>query len=306
MFYVYIYLDPRVEDDVFGFKPFYVGKGSGNRCYTHLEESKNLNIQHPKLSKIRKICDFGLNPIIKIYKEFEIEQDAYICEKELIEAIGSKFIDSIKDGPLTNLKIGGFGGGCSWIWTEEKRREFSKRLQGQNKGNKNGMYGKPSPRRGIKHNPNTIKKMKESMKKRFGGETNTSKEIFLFDIEGNFIKSFKTVLEASIEIGCNKVTILSSAQTQGQRISFGFRWSFNKEIEKKLKIRKININSIKNLLIADNTKMIQQIDKHTLEIIETFASCQEAIKKTGIKHLSDSANPNKPAKTAGGYIWKYI
>jgi len=52
-YYVYLLIDPRHE------KPFYVGKGSGDRCFAHVEEAhkteKDSSKDYPKLRTIREI-----------------------------------------------------------------------------------------------------------------------------------------------------------------------------------------------------------------------------------------------------------
>ncbi len=54
--YVYLYVDPRDES------VFYVGKGSGSRCLTHLTEEGETE----KIQKIAAIRDSGLEPRIDI------------------------------------------------------------------------------------------------------------------------------------------------------------------------------------------------------------------------------------------------
>jgi len=104
-FYVYIYYDPRKDPK----EPFYVGKGHSRRMYDHLKEAEN-GVIHPKCQKIQAIQKAGLDPIIEKYKDNMTEEDAYSLEKKLIEEIGSNYVSTIKDGPLTNLIEGGPNG----------------------------------------------------------------------------------------------------------------------------------------------------------------------------------------------------
>ena len=107
-YYVYIYLDPRKPGRYtykgyrFKFEPFYVGKGKGERMYTHLRGSDSCNKY--KNNKIKKILKEGLSPIILKYKQNLFEEEAFKLEKRLIEFIGRKGL-----GPLTNLTEGGEG-----------------------------------------------------------------------------------------------------------------------------------------------------------------------------------------------------
>lgn len=111
-YYVYIYLDPRhpgkyeYNDTTFDYMPFYVGKGKGDRHLSHLKESESTTRNNPKIKKIQKIKSQGLTPIIEKVKYFDIESDAYDYETYLIELIGSKYCNDIKDGPLTNICLG--------------------------------------------------------------------------------------------------------------------------------------------------------------------------------------------------------
>ena len=47
--YVYLYIDPETED------VFYVGKGRGNRAFTHLEDDS----EHEKVKRIRHLRSTG-------------------------------------------------------------------------------------------------------------------------------------------------------------------------------------------------------------------------------------------------------
>ncbi len=82
-FYVYIYLDPRKKGNFiygeyeFNYEPFYVGKGSNNRCYNHLLKS-NLNNKDNlfKSNKIKKIIKLGYD----LKKGFIIKQKENMTE----------------------------------------------------------------------------------------------------------------------------------------------------------------------------------------------------------------------------------
>jgi hypothetical protein len=108
MYYVYAYLDPRnpgqydYKDCSFAYEPFYIGKGTGERCYFHTYEAKNSDQNTHKLNKIRSILSEGLEPIILIVKNDMIEDDAYQYEESLVRDIGM-----VPAGPLTNNTLGG-------------------------------------------------------------------------------------------------------------------------------------------------------------------------------------------------------
>lgn len=49
---------------------------------------------------------------------------------------------------------------------------------------------------------------------------------------------------------------------------------------------------------------VDQIDKITGNVIQSFASIQEAETITGISHIYDASNPNSNRKSAGGFYWR--
>jgi hypothetical protein len=87
-FYVYLLIDPRNE------KPFYVGKGSGDRCFGHLDEArkteKDSSRDYPKLKKIREIEKDGQVRIDLLrwgLEGQEGEQTAYAIEAAAIDLL---------------------------------------------------------------------------------------------------------------------------------------------------------------------------------------------------------------------------
>jgi hypothetical protein len=130
-FYVYVYLDPRKSGNftygkyIFKYEPFYVGKGYGKRYLKHLQNS-SYDKNYLKINKINKIKRLNLNPIIIKYFTNITETEAYISESDMIKHIGR--ID-IKNGPLTNLNDGGFGG--HYNPSDELRYRFGSSTRGK-------------------------------------------------------------------------------------------------------------------------------------------------------------------------------
>jgi|OM-RGC.v1.009905921 hypothetical protein len=95
MFYVYQYIDPRSN------LPFYIGKGSGDRKFYHLEETIKSTINKRKFFRIQSLKKLGLDPIIEEIAHFDCESDAYQLEESLIKQYGRKGYDP--GGILLNI-----------------------------------------------------------------------------------------------------------------------------------------------------------------------------------------------------------
>ena len=94
MFYVYSLNDPRTN------QPFYIGKGSGDRCYHHL--SGKVTGENPYKDRvINQIRLSGFEPLVVIIQSGLDEEAAYDAECQLIKKYGRRRYD--KNGILTNL-----------------------------------------------------------------------------------------------------------------------------------------------------------------------------------------------------------
>lgn len=69
-FYVYLYIDPRTE------KVFYIGKGRGNRVFSHLRTQDDSE----KTRIISELRDLKLQPRIELLKYGLTEQEAFLVE----------------------------------------------------------------------------------------------------------------------------------------------------------------------------------------------------------------------------------
>ena len=142
-YYVYGLTDPRTNEIK------YIGKGSGNRMFIHLNKTKLGKIEgnnYTKFNALKEILDAGWTDIAyaKLF-ETDNEAEAYLKETDLIE----KYNTLVPDG--WNLLRDNKPPSPS----KETRKKIGKTLKGEN----NPMYGKH-------HSVETIRKIIQSAKNR--------------------------------------------------------------------------------------------------------------------------------------------
>lgn len=91
-YYVYVYSDPNTR------KPFYVGKGKGNRVFDHLSDKNNSE----KTKKINSIIEEGKEPIIEILVHGVDEETAFKVEAAAIDLIGIDNLTNQQRGHHSN------------------------------------------------------------------------------------------------------------------------------------------------------------------------------------------------------------
>jgi hypothetical protein len=124
MYYVYTLCDPRRDD-----QPFYVGKGSRDRCKSHLYETYQNTSNRRKWCKIAAIKKSGLEVTIKKIQEDLSESDAYDLEEELIKKYGRIGYES--NGILTNICESSRPPSAKGrMISDETRRKHSERQKG--------------------------------------------------------------------------------------------------------------------------------------------------------------------------------
>lgn len=142
-----------------------------------------------------------------------------------------------------------------------------------------------------------------------GGDNNeqainvTKKEIFCYDLEGNFIKKYNSLSDAERELNICNSNISRAAKTNGRTLKYQWRYEyFNKISPYK---RKCYTGFHKN------GKVIKKVSQYTLngEFIKTYDSITIAANESGanatcIGEICKDKGLGK-RKTSGGYIWRF-
>lgn len=214
---IYFLIDPFTDE------VRYVGQTStslNRRLYQHIRDVR----KSPKRDWISKIIECGSSPIIEmvdIVNEQSICNDLEIKWIGHIRNLGYRLLNLTDGGNVTtgykfteeqkNKMRGRIPWNKDRKMTDIERYKISKSLERYNRLNGNTFYGK-------KHSD--ISKMKISK--------GNSKEVYQFDMDGNFIRKWKSCLEVEKVIG-----LYVSRVCKGYRkTAGGYMWSYKKNITK--------------------------------------------------------------------------
>ena len=95
-YYVYLLADPETND------VFYIGKGTGNRIFSHLNRALTSPQASDKLEKIRAIQSKGFQVQHVIHRHGLTEKEAFEVEASLIDYIGITGLTNIVQGHHSN------------------------------------------------------------------------------------------------------------------------------------------------------------------------------------------------------------
>lgn len=288
----------------------YVGKTTNlkRRTYQHfnIKICKKLGNKHLG-NWLLSILNSGFKPLLEIIEE---------CTDNWIES-EQYWIEQFKHWGFNLLNVTKGGEGFGHKHSEESKRKMSLIQKGLSKNfsektldekrklfksdanpMKNPLYKQKviNIRKG--NNSWVTDSMKENLKIRIqeSVKNNTqsgNKAILQYDLEGNFIKEWISITQASKELGfCDRVLI---DVCKGRKISAcGFVWRY-KTPNYLLKIE-VPKKPINQLLI--------QYDKE-MNTINEFESVMDAYKSTNISRTAIANNLSGLSKSAGGFIWKY-
>lgn len=115
------------------------------------------------------------------------------------------------------------------------------------------------------------------------------KEIHQYDLDGNYIQSFKSTREVESRLGYNHANLSYSARKKNSK-AFNYRWSYIKH-DKLPKYKK-------------RETPVRGLNLETEEIVE-FKSIREAERQTGVSSGSITNAAKGKTMTGGEYLWEY-
>lgn len=244
MYRGYIYRIDNLENG-----NFYIGQTRmtlSKRFTDHKSEARRGKVMVTLYNAMRKygIDMFTIEPIEVIEAQTKEELTDLLNQREI------HYISTLK--PPYNEAPGGLGH-TGVEWTEERRSNFKKLMSGENNPN----YGKPlsdetkaklssalkgrviteesrkkrsETMKGVPKSDETRKRMSEAQKNRVRPVARSKKAITIeqYDTNGNLLKVFASLKDASLEVGCQSSGI--SLCLKGRlKTSGGFVWKYHQQ-----------------------------------------------------------------------------
>lgn len=222
----YVYRHIRLDKN----EPFYIGIGSDTNGkyirahYTHSRERRNKHWYN-----ITQLTNYDVEILI----DNLTWDEACEKEKEFIKLYGRKDLGL---GSLTNKTNGGDGRWGSKATPETKEKQRIAKL-GKYCGENHPMFGKH-------HSDETKNKLSEIGRTKIGTLNNSSLEIFLFDIFGNFIRNISNGRELAKELNCSFQGISKAAIGKNKTIK-NHIVIYKKDFTNELLKEKVNVITFK-------------------------------------------------------------
>ena len=122
-----------------------------------------------------------------------------------------------------------------------------------------------------------------------------------YDFNGNLLHTYKSIADASKAIGVSTRTMFSICCKSGAHSTHGFIFRYADD-----KSPWVNYNPDLCRGNEERKRTVEQYDKHG-NFIRSYESANEASRITGISRrwIHSICNPERPNKSAHGYVFKY-
>ena len=119
--------------------------------------------------------------------------------------------------------------------------------------------------------------------------------VYQYDMDGNYIKSFRCCHEAAREVGCKESGLKHALYESKTGISNGYRWSFKKRTKKWWQ----------NIAHTYRTHTVP-VAQYSMDgiYLNTFPSIKIAAIHVGVSRCAIGNCCKGKTKTSGGYIWR--
>lgn len=275
----------------------------------YIGQSTNINKRKNSYKKLQCVGQTLIYNSLKKYgwenHHFEVIEVCGVEQLNERENYWGKYYDTLEEG--LNLRLGDGRGSCSDIIKEKisksnskpKPKGFGDKMSKVHLGKGRSKESKSKQSKALKGrtSPNKGKKWSEESKKKFG------KTILQYDINGNFIREWDTITQASKELNIKGINenLKNRSKTAG-----GFIWKeYYKGFPKKLSRSTIEYHT--STKYRNNHAPLKPFYVYNQEgeLLHEFPSLVEASKIMG-KHPSNiSAALKGKKKNYLNLIWKY-
>ena len=130
------------------------------------------------------------------------------------------------------------------------------------------------------------------------------KPVSQYDLDGTYIQSFDSIVEASAKTGIKRADISAvMAGRQHEAHGFQFRYDDGSRDNIERAIRKGEANRGKNHYSA---KAVELYNVHTEETVKRYGSITEAVKGEGVPYGRIESDCRLDRKSKRDYRWRYV